>query len=305
MDKEEKKQKKIITENRNVTIQKRETSFEGITEKLEQGPDGIYNMMTETKNALFTPKISITPHDLETISALREVRSAIIQWTEVLKHSVGKAAYIAKNAIIELSRDQYIIKQAYQKPIKFTHLTRSGGSRYIKLEDKSYIEVPNGALHIAGVSLMDYKTISAILCNYSRLKQDSSEQFEGDTWYLIQDFEALCDKALAPYPTYMQIVEMKIDGVPNCEIQSALQVNYTPEYISSLWRNKIPKIIAKCAQEEFVTFEYKRLKLPFKKCNVCGEKKPLHPLFFSKNKGSHDGYYSKCKKCRNQKGAAS
>ena len=49
---------------------------------------------------------------------------------------------------------------------------------------------------------MDPKVCSAILCNYSKLKEDSYDQFEGDVWYLLLAFEELCDKALADYPSY-------------------------------------------------------------------------------------------------------
>ena len=50
MDKEERKQKKILTDNRMVTVNKRETSFEGLAGKLENGEDGIYNMIANDKN---------------------------------------------------------------------------------------------------------------------------------------------------------------------------------------------------------------------------------------------------------------
>lgn len=32
-------------------------------------------------------------------------------------------------------------------------------------------------------------------------------------WYLIYDFEKVCDKALKKYPLYQKIVECKIDGM--------------------------------------------------------------------------------------------
>lgn len=60
MTKEERKSKVINTDNRMVTINKRETSFEGLVGKFENGEDGIYNLITEDKNIIFTPKISIT-----------------------------------------------------------------------------------------------------------------------------------------------------------------------------------------------------------------------------------------------------
>jgi len=50
MEKQEKKEKSILTDNRLVTINKRETSFEGLVSQFENGEDGIYNIMTENKN---------------------------------------------------------------------------------------------------------------------------------------------------------------------------------------------------------------------------------------------------------------
>jgi len=65
---------------------------------------------------------------------------------------------------------------------------------------------------------MDPQICGAFLQNYSKLKQDSSENFISDTWYLIYDLERLIDKALEPYPIYQTIVECKIDGVSLLDI---------------------------------------------------------------------------------------
>lgn len=53
MEKQEKKEKKILTENRMMTVNKRETSFEGLVSQLENGEDGIYNLISENKNTIF------------------------------------------------------------------------------------------------------------------------------------------------------------------------------------------------------------------------------------------------------------
>ena len=71
MTKKEKKEKKILTNNRLVTIKKRETSFEGLSDKMENGEDGIYNLIKEDKNVIFQPKVTITKKDLEEIPQLR------------------------------------------------------------------------------------------------------------------------------------------------------------------------------------------------------------------------------------------
>ncbi len=53
MEKQERKERKILTENRMMTVNKRETSFEGLISQFENGEDGIYNLITEDKNMIF------------------------------------------------------------------------------------------------------------------------------------------------------------------------------------------------------------------------------------------------------------
>lgn len=305
MEKQEKKEKKILTDNRMTTVNKRETSFEGLVSQLENGEDGIYNLITNNKNVIFQPKITITKKDIEEIPPLKQLREAIDVWDAKLKVTEGKDAFTIKKALIEMRKDQYLIKNSYRQPIIPTKLTRSKYS--LKLEDTTYCFDEDGYPIPEGVSLLNPEICSAILCNYSRLKQDSWDQFEGDTWYLIYDFENICDKALADYPLYMRIVECKIDGMQNIDIQQILQmefgIKHSLEYISSLWRNKIPKLIASTAEDEYLYWYYTNVeKGKFKKCSRCGQIKLAHNKYFSKNKTSKDNLYSICKCCRNSKG---
>ena len=304
MEKQEKKEKKILTDNRMTTVNKRETSFEGLVSQLENGEDGIYNLITNNKNVIFQPKITITKKDIEEIPPLKQLREAIDTWDAKLKVTEGKDAFTIKKALIEMRKDQYIIKNSYRQPIIPNKLTRS--KYMLKMDDTTHLFDEEGYPIPEGVSLMNPEICSAILCNYSKLKQDSWDQFEGDTWYLIYDFENICDKALEDYPLYMKIVECKIDGLQNIEIQEILQtefgIKHSLEYISSLWRNKIPKLIASAAEDDYLYWYYTQVeKGHWKKCSRCGQVKLAHNKYFSKNKTSKDNLYSICKACRNSK----
>ncbi len=67
LEKKEGKERTIMTENRMVTINRRETSLEGLVAQFENGEDGIYNLINNDKNQIFRPKITITKKDLEEI----------------------------------------------------------------------------------------------------------------------------------------------------------------------------------------------------------------------------------------------
>lgn len=302
MEKQERKERNIITDNRKSTIDKRETSFEGLAGSLENGEDGIYNLIQNDKNILFRPRTTITEQDLAEIPPLAQLRQDLLTWEQTLQGVTGKDAYIMKKALIEMRKDQYLIRQAYKKPSCPQKIIRSSRP-VIQFADTTYLEA--GQLHVSNLSLMNYKTISAILCNYSRLKEDSWGQFDSDTWAFMWDFDDVASRTLVQYPAYEDIVIWKIDGMSNANIQAELLAKYdqtfSVEYISNLWRNKIPKLIANTAKEDFLIFEYKKRGYPQKFCNKCGQFKPSNGQFFSRNNTSKDGFYSVCKKCRNKK----
>ena len=305
MDKEERKNKKILTDNRMITVNKRETSFEGLVGKLENGEDGIYNMIANDKNIIFTPKVSITQEDIETIPPLKELRKAIEQVEAAEKRATGKKKFLLKKQLIEMRQDQYVIKNSYKQPIYCINGIKS----FAKLDLTENITIDeNGEIYTdCLISLFNPKHISLLLCNYSKLKEETYSKFTSDAYYMMQDLDNLIEAALAEnYPMYYDLLIYKIDGKHNTEIQDLLEINYgirhSVEYISSLWRNKIPKLIAEKAKEEYLVWHYTEKEVgKWKRCSRCKCIKLAHNKFFSKNSTSKDGFYSICKSCRNKK----
>ena len=305
-DQQSKKQKLILTDNRMITINKRQTSFEELAAKLENGQDGIYNFISwGDKNILLTPKIGITEEDIQTIPGLKELREAIAQIQAQQKVAKGKKKYLLTKQLIEMRQDQYVLKSAYRPPIPVMKLTSS--LRQIDLTQHITID-ENGQPHSDGlVSFFNPDHISCILCNYSKLKQDLYGCFENDMYYLMQDFDDLTEDALKDqYPVLYDIMVYKIDGLQNKQILEKIQkdhnTSYSIEYLSVLWRKKIPKIIAEKAKVNWIMYHYTQEERgKWKRCSRCHEIKLAHPYFFSKNKTSKDGYYSLCKQCRNKK----
>lgn len=303
--KEEKKSKKILTDNRLVTINKRETSYEGLVGKLENGEDGIYNMMTSERNQFLTPKIAITEEDLAEIPELRKIKETITKLEALEKKATGRKKYLLKKHLIELHQEQYTIKNDFKKPIYAQHTCKT--PFHIDVREEVHIGADGQVSATGLLSLMNPAHVSQLLCNYSELKEDNYDNFSDDMYYLMQDLDDLIDRALKDtYPLYYDLMICKIDGMQNIDIQRELEekhgIKHSVEYISCLWRNKIPKVIAEKAQEEYLIWYYTNVeKGKWKRCSRCGQVKLANNRFFSKNNTSKDGLYSICKECRNKK----
>ena len=97
MTPEEKKEKMILTDNRMITVNKRETSFQGLVDKFENGEDGLWNFMIDNdKNILLTHKKEITDVDLEKIDSLKDLKESIKIIEKKEKEATGKNKYKLK-----------------------------------------------------------------------------------------------------------------------------------------------------------------------------------------------------------------
>lgn len=307
MTPEEKKEKLILTDNRMITVNKRETSFQKLVDKFENGEDGLWNLMIEDgdKNILLTQKKEITNKDLEEIQALKDLKEAIKIVEEMEKAATGKKRYKLKKWLIEMHQEQYVIKDSYKPTM--TSGTAVKNLTKTSLDENITFDENQEPVSDCIVSFFKPEHICALLCNYSALKEDCWGKFNWDFWYLMEDLDDLVDDTLKEkYPLYYKLVIYKIDGKSNAEIQELLKdefgTTYTVEYLSSLWRNKIPKLIADKAKENYLIWYYTyQERGKWKRCSRCGQVKLAHNRFFSKNNTSKDGFYSICKECRNKK----
>ena len=301
-----KKEKKVLTDNRMVTINKRETSYEGLVAKLENGEDGIYNFMTGgDKNILLVPKIQITEDDIATIPGLKELREEIKKVEIRQRVARGKQKFLLTKQLIEMRQDQYVLKSSYKPPVAMMKVIKSVNQ--IDLDEHITVDENGDPVSDCLVSLFDPHHVCCLLCNYSKLKEDCWGHFDSDWWYLMEDFDNLSERALKEdYPILYDIMIYKIDGLQNKDIAARIKqdydVSYSVEYLSAVWRKKIPKIIADKAKEEWIVWHYTyEEKGKWKRCSRCHEIKLAHPYFFTRNKTAKDGWYSMCKCCRNKK----
>lgn len=282
--------REILSDNRMVTINRRETSFQGLSERLEGGEDALHGLMRSDKQMILTPKNSITQEDLDSIPELARLRERILEWEIKLESAKGKHKFGIKKMLIEMRKEQYAIKQLYKTPM-YSRTTARVKTLNSTVED---------------LRLDNAEHISEILNNYIKLKQTLWEDLHNDMRWTLVDLEDLIEKYLRfQYPIYYDILTMKVDGDSNEEIQAHLEWRYnkqhSQEYISSLWRNKIPEIIADGYKEDYLNWFYTfKARGIYKTCSRCKTPKLAHKRYFSTNQAAKYGFYSVCKECRNK-----
>lgn len=217
ISKEEKKNHTYLTDNRLITVNKRETSFEGLVDKFENGEDGIYNLITNDKNIIFAPKISITEEDIEKVPGLKALKEEIKQIEEAAKSAVGRRKFLLKKQLIEMRRDQYILKNSYYSPMYFNKTSNKGINK-IDLTERRWVD-ENGEPQSNGlVSFFNPAHVSELLSHYYELKIETKGRYWDDFYYLLSDFDNLLHKALDAHPMYRDIAVMKMKNKTNLEI---------------------------------------------------------------------------------------
>lgn len=309
MDKKEKKDKMIQTPNHlKGCVYVRETSFQGLASSFEQGEDGLYNLITDfDKNIILTPKDPITQKDIDEIPELKELVEEIAKLEIRLKKARGKDRYLIKKQIIEMHQDKYIIRASHKPVVKSMHLTKITNG-HLNLNEEVSVNNKGDVVVKGLISCCNAQHVSALLSNYSKLKEESWGKLNDDLWYQMDHLDDLIDKVFDNEENQylLDIIIWKIDGLKNEKIRQNLiekhKITYSEEYISSLWKNKIPKMIAEQCEQDYLEWYYtEKEKGHWKKCSCCGQIKLANHHFFSKNSTSKDGFYSICKMCRSKK----
>ena len=285
--KKEIKENKIMTKSRwNNTIKARETSLEGLSASFENkysesghnngAEDFVYNLIVENdKNVYLTPKTKITEQDIEEVPGLKELLKEIERLeTQVFPNAKGKQKYSVKQNIIQLYKDTYVLKASYRGSVHYSNPIKSATT--LDIYENIKIDADGGLQVDSNLSLLDPKHVSAILCKYSKLKQDSYSKFNSDIYYMMLTLDEIATETFKDYPLYEDIIIYKVDGLQNKDIQKKIEetygIKYSVEYISSLWRNKIPKMIAETAQKRWLTWHFtEEEKGHWKKCSKCGQ----------------------------------
>lgn len=304
--KEKKKQYSISTKNREATIRKRQVSYEGMAASLESGEDGIFALITNDKNQILDQKDEISQQDLDEIPGMRECDNLIKSLKKQFTIAEGKNRYYLKKQIIETYQQMYLLKQSIKGwPAKSKVTNQLKTMAHMRLDEKITFDSRGYPQSNCVISLFNPVHVSFLLTYYSAIKQECYTDLSCDMHWELIDLENIIDQTFKNNKDDIlyHLLVYKIDGMSNAEIAAQMEaefgVSHTEQYFSTLWRRKIPKLIAEQAQKNYVMWYYTNVEYgQWKRCGKCGQMKLAHPLFFSKNNSAKDGFYSTCRECR-------
>lgn len=295
----------IVTKNREITVSKRQVSFEEVVSNLENGEDGIYALISNDKNKILDYREPLTNEDFEKMPELTGYLNIIERLKAQFKKAKGQKKFSLKKQIIETWQQMYMLKASYTgAPARTKTPAQIKSLAYMDLDETIYFDTNDYPQSTCMVSLYNPEHVSVLLTYYNQLKQESWEDLRSDMHWLLIDLDNLIARTLKDKPILRDLLDWKIAGYTNDEIQifmnSKYGIQHTNQYFSTLWRNRIPKMIVEEAQKHYLIWYYTHNHTgTWKRCGKCGQLKLAHPLFFSKN-NSKDSYYSICKECRNK-----
>ena len=303
--KEQNQEYPITTKNREATLNKRQISYDEIADLTENGEDTIHTLITNDKNQIMDPKDPITADDMRDVPGLREILQTINNLNNDLLTSAGKKKYLIKKQIIEMWKQAYILRSSYRGGVGKGKINPAHKDySTISIDEHIYFNDDGYPVSDSPISFLSADKVSYLLINYADLKKETADTLQCDMHFVLLDFEALAERTLLPdYKMFFDVMVRKINKYSNAEIKDFLEETYgtvhTEQYISTLWKQRIPKMIAEKAQEEYLLWYYTNVERgTWKTCRKCGETKLAHPIFFSRNTSSKDHFYSVCKECR-------
>lgn len=321
---EEKRSHLITTSSRTLTQNKRETSFEGLSDQYLLGESQLHNLFKpDDKGVIFCRKDDLTAYDRDQYPELKTIDNDLEYFTELfLKAQSPHDRYLIKKAIIEKRQERYTVKEQVAPAMAHAFLRGesfpSGGDSLLEVIDR-----PPYILDNSRISLYNPAHVFNLLNMYSTLKENYSENLQHDLHYTMDELDEYTELALSGVPSeetgrerpfvphYKDILIHRIDKLmTNEEIAATISIKYdgqncikgrkiTAAYVSSVFKHRLPKMIVEEAVEKYLMWYFTfKVKPVWKKCSRCGRVLPAHPFFYTKNNTTKTGFYSMCKFCR-------
>lgn len=287
----------ITTGNRGITHAAKNVSLDGMGEAVEFFCDG---------EVIATGSISpatdpITDEDVKVVPGLAQNRVTEAILREAVNNSTGHKRKQLKSQLIEVWREAYFLRSLYRgiDPSKIASRTVHDIAR-LKLNGEVIFDEDGYPVDTSMVSLMEPTHISYLLQWYLSLVKETYYDLDSDMHWFLMDFAMLVRRTFPPHTPLHDLAAVRALGFQLKDIPDIMYKLHGIRKTSNQWNyvltHTVSNAIAKRAQKEYLMWYYTNVAYgEWKRCNRCGHWKPLHPMFWTRDR---DKFYSICKECR-------
>ena len=123
---------------------------------------------------------------------MQDLKESIAAVEKMVQKATGKKKFLLKKQLIEMHQEQYTIKGMFKQQM-ITHniiksITKTDLSENITINEDGE-PVSDGL-----ITFFNHEHISALLCNYSALKEDAWGKFSSDSYYMMEDLDNLSNE---------------------------------------------------------------------------------------------------------------
>lgn len=260
-----------------------------------------------------------TPIRKELLSRFSEAQLAQIQ---TRANSLNQYTYLKqRHLLVELRRQQYTIRDSFSQPITrhcppepWSESTQeplsvrplgviSPNTSFLfsdewpptltptetRIASKTLWECRESS---PGFNFRDPENLYQLIQLYEELQESNPSLIETFQYYT---------KMAELNEVYKEVLDFKIKKVQNQDIADKINrtygKNYTANYISTIFKQKVLSKIGEAAALHERVIENIFFEEEFKRCNTCGKLYLRDSAFFTKKTKSTDGFAGRCKKC--------
>lgn len=258
--------------------------------------------------------------------ALEFTTQQTVEEAEAAKKLTPQQIYKLKHLLVELRREQYTLKDFYRPQIQ-QHIGSqiySPSETAIPWQQGIYEIAPLGLYH-KGMKrfekpreadkegdyhwnegapfVLDFRNeehIYALCENWLELETQAEDDPESTLRPLLDTLDFYIQGAPLN-EEQRDVLYYKIHRMPNIEIARIINQKYetshSDNYISTMYKQKICKIIADYAALHYDEYLARTDRFKWKKCSYCGKEKLRDPRNFVRKTKSSDGLSGRCKEC--------
>jgi len=318
--------KEIVMEPKYSTYKKKQP--ESLDAILENPNCDERNFKAVGREVYTNPKPSISREDDADIPGMTELWDFIDHFDLFIKKVTGKEEwgegekqhslssydlFKSRHWLIDLRKQQYVLKEGYKPPIRFKSIIRQSTRKINWDSDSGYAKTQRGngddgdwiwvLVREHTLDFGEATHIQGLINNYSRLKQDSYDDFQSDMKYILWVLEKIVDECNFS-DVRKDIIVRKIDGQTNVQLHDYLHItyglDYSANYISTIFTHEICGKIAKRYLSSIQEWKLRDKEEMWKVCTRCGKKKLANEENFTKKKSSKDGFNTRCKVCEKE-----